>query len=190
MSRYLPHLESFFTKIKAPVFKLSVLSETIKLIPKVLKNSHIEKLTITGPCTFNLYPVMENLREIDLNFREATHHDEDSCSYFEKKCKDDDRKIHRQGLCILNLAAAYDNCPKLEKFMGLQMSGVMGELTFQKWNSRVKELLYAEYIKMGGELEMKQWCSTRWVSRKPIVPTVIGEQRRNANAPNIPGPDE
>ena len=179
--------------ITAPVLHLNIWSEAKRLIPKVLINKHIERLKITGPCTFNIYPVMENLKEINLTFDKADSN-EDCCTYF--KSKIDDRKIHRQGLCVLNLAAAFENCPKLEKFMGIDLTSTFSqenekkkkrkqekekdkpqELTFSRWSLRVKKLLYEEYTKQGGTMEMKHWSRSRWVSKKPVIPAHVGVQR-------------
>ena len=51
---------------KAPVLKLSVVNETRRQAMKVLKNKFAERLVVKGPCTLNIVPVMENLREVEV----------------------------------------------------------------------------------------------------------------------------
>ena len=52
---------------QAPILKVTVMNETKRNINKVLKNSYVEKLTVTSPCTFNVFLVMEKLKEVVVN---------------------------------------------------------------------------------------------------------------------------
>ena len=110
MRDFVGELEHFVTQIRVPVLKIDVLSEQNFLGCKVLKNKFVEKLVLTGPCNFEFVPIMENLKEIELHMTSTCTH---------SKCKYDDLSMdarHRPGLCILNIGAAFDYCPKLEKF--------------------------------------------------------------------------
>ena len=53
VTEYVGRLENFVLKAKVKVLKLDVWAEAKKPIQKVLKNRHIEKLIIKGPCTFS-----------------------------------------------------------------------------------------------------------------------------------------
>ena len=53
VTEYVGRLENFVLKAKVKVLKLDVWAEAKKPIQKVLKNRHIEKLVIKGPCTFS-----------------------------------------------------------------------------------------------------------------------------------------
>merc|ERR1712096_546621 len=97
MNEYLPRLEAVVAASKAPVLKVTVVAETRRLVTKVFKNSYVEKLVVFGPCTFNVFPVMERLKEVVVNT------DSDHCTYW--KSKTDDRQLHRAGLCCVNVGA-------------------------------------------------------------------------------------
>ena len=106
--------------------------------------------------------------------------EENCCSYF--RIKEDDRKIHRPGLCIVNIGSVFENCPKLMKFMGFDLTSVRGrklneELTFLKWNRRVKRMFFDDYIKQGGTKEYKVWGESRWFRKRPFIPSRIGNSR-------------
>ena len=181
VSEYLARLEYFVSTLTTPVLKLHVLSETKKQLPKVLVNNCIKSLQIKGPCTLNIFPIMKNLQVLDIQLSPAGASG-DCCSYF--KSKPDDRKSHRPGLCGVNVGTIFENCPKLEKFMGIDLTGVIDkkskkdkEITFSKWNMRVKKLFYEEYLKQGGSLDMKKWSKARWLSKRPTIPAEFGRER-------------
>ena len=66
---YLPRLEAVIAASKAPVLKVTVMAEPKRSVKKVFKNSYVEKLVISGPCTFNVFPVMERLKDFSLTLR-------------------------------------------------------------------------------------------------------------------------
>jgi len=181
VSEYLARLEYFVSTLTTPVLKLHVLSETKRQVPKVFVNDNIKSLQIKGPCTLNIFPIMKNLQELDIKLDTASQN-VDCCTYF--KSKADDRKSHRPGLCVVNVGAIFENCPNLEKFMGIDLKGVVDkkskkdkDITFSKWNMRVKKLFYEDYMKQGGKLEIKKWSKVRWLTKRPIVPAEIGRER-------------
>ena len=135
MNEYLPRLEAVVSASKAPVLKLTVVNESRRQVNKILKNGFIEKLIVTAPCTFNMLPVMERLKEVTVKFNTTTLMTD--CTYW--KSKADDRVLHRAGLCCVNFGAVYENCPNLEKFMGVEVGSVDQKMTFKKWNTRVKK---------------------------------------------------
>jgi len=162
---YIPRLESVIAASKAPVLKLTVVNETRRQAIKVLKNKFVEKLVVKGPCTMNLVPIMENLKEVEVLLDSS--HPNANCTYW--KSKFDDRNMHRAGLCCLNIGTLYQNCPKIEKYMGVDVGSVSQDLLFNKWNSRIKKKLYQLYIDEGGAKEFKVWSKTRWYSRRPAT---------------------
>jgi len=180
---YISRLESIVKKVKVSTLKLEIVSETKKSVVKVLENSFIQKLIVTGPCTFNAIPVMENLKEIEVQANPPAENNEDCCSYF--KTKADDRKSHRTGLCVINIGAAYEHCPKLERFMGHNLAELplrakdksQSQLTFKIWNTRMKKHFHEDYAKSGGTLDFKAWSKTRWISKKPNLPIRVGRGR-------------
>lgn len=180
LAEYLARFEELVTKLTVSTLKLNVLSETRKAIPKVFKNKMVTKLTITGPCTFNVNLVMENLQELELKMPVAAEVDGDCCNFY--KSKADDRKLHRAGLCVVNIGSVFENCPKLQNFMGIDLTSIKekrskDELTFSKWNFRMKRLFYDHYTKQGGTKEFKQWSKSRWFNKKPIIPEKTGRAR-------------
>jgi len=164
-NEYIPRLESVIAASKAPVLKLTVVNETRRQAIKVLKNKYVEKLVVKGPCTLNLVPIMENLKEVEVLLDSS--HPNANCTYW--KSKFDDRNMHRAGLCCLNIGTLYQNCPKIEKYMGVDVGSVSQDLLFNKWNSRIKKKLYQLYIDEGGVKEFKVWSKTRWYSRRPAT---------------------
>jgi len=164
-NEYIPRLESVVAASKAPVLRLTVVNETRRQAIKVLKNKYVEKLVVKGPCTLNLVPIMENLKEVEVLLDSS--HPNANCTYW--KSKFDDRNMHRAGLCCLNIGTLYQNCPKIEKYMGVDVGSVSQDLLFNKWNSRIKKKLYQLYIDEGGDKEFKVWSKTRWYSRRPAT---------------------
>jgi len=164
-NEYIPRLESVVAASKAPVLRLTVVNETRRQAIKVLKNKYVEKLVVKGPCTLNLVPIMENLKEVEVLLDSS--HPNANCTYW--KSKFDDRNMHRAGLCCLNIGTLYQNCPKIEKYMGVDVGSVSQDLLFNKWNSRIKKKLYQLYIDEGGVKEFKVWSKTRWYSRRPAT---------------------
>ena len=180
LAEYLARFEELVAKLKVSSLKINVLSETKRVIPKVLKNETLEKLSITGPCTFNANLVMKNLQELELKMPAAVIADGDCCSYY--KSKVDDRKMHRTGLCVVHIGSVFDNCPKLQKFMGIDLDSIKGkkakeEMTFNKWNFRMKRLFFDHYTKEGGTKEFKAWTKSRWFNKKPVIPEKTGRAR-------------
>jgi len=173
MNEYLPRLEAVVSASKAPVLKLTVVNESRRQVNKILKNGFIEKLIVTAPCTFNMLPVMERLKEVTVKFNTTTLMTD--CTYW--KSKADDRVLHRAGLCCVNFGAVYENCPNLEKFMGVEVGSVDQKMTFKKWNTRVKKKFYEYYQNQGGSKELKPWAKTRWFSRRPVVSRDMGPPR-------------
>jgi len=171
LNEYLPRLEAVVAASKAPILKVTVVAETRRLVNKVFKNSYVEKLVVSGPCTLNIFPVMERLKEVVVNLDAVLDH----CTYW--KSKADDRQLHRAGLCCVNIGAVYENCPNLERFTGVEVGMVSHKQTFTKWNTRMKKRFHEHYLDQGGLKEMKDWAKTRWFSRRPVLPKDIGHDR-------------
>ena len=165
---YLPRLEAVVSASKAPVLKLTVVNESRRQVNKVIKNSYIEKLIVKGPCTFNVFPVMERLKEVTVKFDTTSINNNIECIYW--KSKVDDRVLHRAGLCCVNMGAMYENCPNLEKFMGVDVGNVDQQQTFKKWNSKMKQKFFTYYQNQGGSKEFKPRAKTRWFSKRFVVP--------------------
>ena len=133
-------------------------------------------MTVTGPCTFNIYPVMENLKEVVVNLNTSFP---TNCTYWKSKLND--RNLHRAGLCCVHLSAAHENCPKLERFMGMDVASISHDKSFNKWNTKMKKKFHEHYLSQGGLLEMKPWAKSRWFSRKAVLPKEIGYNRIHHN---------
>merc|ERR1712240_592416 len=147
-NEYIPRLESVVAASKAPVLRLTVVNETRRQAIKVLKNKYVEKL-----------------KEVEVLLDSS--HPNANCTYW--KSKFDDRNMHRAGLCFLNIGTLYQNCPKVEKYMGVDVGSVSQDLLFNKWNSKIKKKFYQLYIDEGGDKEFKVWSKTRWYSRRPAT---------------------
>eukprot|EP00092_Neocalanus_flemingeri_P015690 GFUD01016984.1.p1 GENE.GFUD01016984.1~~GFUD01016984.1.p1 ORF type:complete len:457 (-),score=113.51 GFUD01016984.1:76-1446(-) len=174
LNKYIPRLEAVVAASKAPILKVTVVAETRRLVYKVFKNNYVEKLVLTGPCTFNLFLVMERLKEVVVVNLDTLFF-EDNCNYW--KSRSDDRGLHRDGLCCVHIGSVYENCPNLERFMGVEIGSVSHNQSFNKWNTRIKKRFFDHYLQQGGSKEMKAWAKTRWFSRRPVVPKEIGYDR-------------
>ena len=183
VTEYIARLENIVQKVKVSTLKLQVLYETKKSVVKVLKSSHIEKLIVRGPCTFNAVPVMENLKELEVTAHPPPGDNDDVCSYF--KSKADDKKTHRLGRCVVNIGAAYEFCPKLKMFNGHNLAELpltradrsKSKLTFPFWTKRLGEHFHEDYTKSGGTMDLKAWTKNRWFSTPPTLPIFIGRER-------------
>ena len=154
---------------KAPVLKLTILSETKKYLRKELSSSYVESLEIDAPCTVCIEPKMENLREVIVKPKSKSG--TSVCSFW--KSKSDDRDMHRAGLCCVNIGSVFNTCPKLVRFMGVEVESVMTKnRKFTVWNAKMKKAFYEIYTKSGGSLEFKTWCKRRWFAKQPCTPCV------------------
>ena len=165
---YLHRLERVVAVSKAPVLRLTVKSES-RSCPgnKVLKNSHVEKLVVTGPCTFNIFPVMKKLKEVVVKLKLSYWGYSSRCTYW--KCKEDDKMLHRHGLCCVNVGAVFHNCPKVERFMGVEVGSISQNQGFDQWNEEVKKKFYQNYLDQGGDKKLNVWAKSRWFSNRPEI---------------------
>ena len=183
VTEYIARLENIVQKVKVSTLKLQVLYETKKSVIKVLKSNHIEKLIVRGPCTFNAIPVMENLKELEVTAHPPPGDNDDVCSYF--RSKPDDKKTHRLGLCVVNIGAAYELCPKLKMFNGHNLAELpltksdksKSRLMFTNWSKRMGLHFHEDYTNSGGTLDFKAWTKNRWFSKPPTLPNFIGRER-------------
>ena len=148
---------------KAPVLKLTVVKGSRKKIEKVLRSSFVERLVVEGPCTMNLVPVMENLRVVEVRLDSLP---QNSCTYW--RSKQDDRNLHRNGLCCVNIGRMFEKCPKLEMFMGLEV-GSLDKANFSMWSLELARKFYEDYMNHGGSKEFKSWMKTRWFTKKQVI---------------------
>jgi len=161
---YFRRLKHLVAASKAPVLKLSVVKAkgSRRMRKKVLKNSFVEKLVVEGPCSMSLVPVMEKLKVVEVKLDSSPN----SCTYWRSKL--DDRNLHRDGLCCVNIGTMFDKCPNLEKFMGMDV-GSISKNTFNKWSLVLKKKFYEKYLYQGGTKELKAWARTRWFSKKQVL---------------------
>merc|ERR1712179_33704 len=118
---YIWLLQRIVAASRAPVLKLSVVKGFKQRGVKVLKSNIVEKLVVEGPCTLNLVPVMSKLKVVEVKL-DLFPLDSDKCTHW--KSKQDDRKLHRNGLCCVNFGTMFEKCPNLEEFMGLEVRSV------------------------------------------------------------------
>jgi len=160
--QYLRRFQEVVAACKAPVLKLTMVKETRRKMNKVLKNNFVQKLVVEGPCTTNLVLDMDNLKEVEVKLDEFPPYN--YCTYW--RSKQEDRDQHRVGLCCVNIGKLFKTCPKLEKFMGIEVGSVNRE-TFGRWNSKIKKKFHQNYLEQGGTLEIKPWVKSRWFSKMP-----------------------
>jgi len=165
-SYYVRGLQTVVAASKAPILKLNIRAETRSFVRKILTSSVVEKLEIEGPCTVNIVPDMENLREVIVKPRPESSSNGLSkvCTYWNSRS--DDRFIHRAGLCCVNLSTTYAMCPKLKQFMGVEVSSSNNNQTSPLLNLKLRKRFYEMYVAAGGTMEFKKWCKLRWFSKK------------------------
>ena len=156
-------MENVVAMSKAPVLKLTMVKGSRKKIGKVLRSTFVERLVVEGPCTMNLVPVMENLKVVEVKLDSLPHN---SCTYW--RSKQNDRNLHRNGLCCVNIGKMFQKCPKLEKFMGLEV-GSVNKATFNVWSLELARKFHEDYLKLGGSKEFKSWRKTRWFFEKQVI---------------------
>ena len=163
---YVSRLQAVVEASRAHILKLTFLSETIKQIEKKLTSNVVERLEIEGPCTVNIVPVMKNLKEVIVKPKpEASINSTgEVCTYW--KSRSADRAIHRAGLCCVNLGSTYANCPKLARFMGVDVSSLNDSHTSGIKNLKLKKKFYKLYVTAGGSQDFKTWCKMRWICKK------------------------
>lgn len=161
--KYLRRLKNIIAASKAPILKLTVVKETRRKVKKLLKNKFVEKLIVEGPCTMNLVPVMEKLKVIEVKLDSSTPNS--NCTYWRSKA--DDRHLHRNGVCCVNVGTLFENCPNLENFMGVDLGSITKD-SFSKWNLAVKKKFYQEYLIQGGSKDFKLWAKSRWFPKRPV----------------------
>ena len=84
---------------------------------------------------------MENLKEVEIIPESLPP---SICTY--RRSRQGDDGFHRAGLCCVNIGTIYQNCPKQERFMGVEVGSIPQTLTFRKWNSRVKKSFYQDFL--------------------------------------------
>ena len=115
--------------------------------------------------SLNMSLVMKSLKEVTLGLNKGGKW---CCSF--PRARYDDRELHRLGRCIIDVASIHGNCPSLVTFNGIRIGHISQALEFGKWSSRLKTIFHKDYLKSGGEREMKKWARTRWFKKKPVIP--------------------
>jgi len=168
LNDYIPGLQSVVAASKAPILKLTILSETKKYLRKELSSTYVERLEVDAPCTVCIVPRMENLKEVVVKPRSKSG---SVCTYWHSRV--DDRDMHRVGLCCVNIGSMYKTCPMVIRFMEVDLESMMCKsMKFSKWNAKVKKKFYDVYRKSGGTMELQTWCKKRWFSKPPSVPSM------------------
>ena len=162
----LPHIR--FTKKKSVVVDLN--SEFISLV---------KKLHIIGPCSLQFRPDMESLKEVTVS---PIQGETAACTLLH--VPEEDRMMHRQGICCMDVRALWRKCPKVTKFNRIPLK-VQGKLrrvgargrrwgivfnslgeSFPKWISASKKAFFKDYKRRGGQLDVAAWGKKYWNSRK------------------------
>ena len=162
----LPHIR--FSKKKSVVVDLN--SELISLV---------KKLHIIGPCSLQFRPDMESLKEV-----KVTPIDGETSTCTLLHLPEEDRVVHKQGICCLDVRALWRKCPKVTKFNNIPLK-VQGKLrrvgargrrwgivfnslgeSFPTWISACKKAFFKDYKRNGGQLEFKAWGRKYWKNRK------------------------
>ena len=135
-------------------------------VQKILTSSVVERLEIEGACTVNIVPVMRNLKEVVVRPKpKSSNSPGELCTYW--MSKREDRAIHRAGLCCVNFGAIYANCPKLTRFMEVDLPSTPLNRNSAICNLKLKKKFYKLYIS-AGSMNFKTWCKLRWISKKVV----------------------
>jgi len=167
-SWFLLRLKEIVAASKAPLMKIEVKYDDRNdhlHIPKVLKNRFVERLVVKGPATFNILPVMEKLKEVEVVVNERILTE----TWTDWKSKANNRNLLKGGVCCVHIGALYGQCPKVKKFMGMEIASVTQLQPFNTWNKELKLLFYKDYINKGGNIGLQEWAKTRWFSKIPTA---------------------
>ena len=165
---FLPRLQELVAVSQAPVIKIDVRYDNRSdhlHIPKVLKNNFVEKLVVTGPAAYNILPVMGKLKEVEVVVRERILTE----TWSDWNIKVNNRNLIRGDICCVHVGALYGHCPKVKKFMGMEIATVTQLQPFNTWNKELMLLFHQDYTKSGGIKDIREWAKIRWFSERPVV---------------------
>ena len=165
---FLIRLQELVAVSKAPILKIDVRNDDRSdhlHIPKVLKSNFVEKLVVIGPAAYNILPVMEKLKEVEVVVRERIFTE----TWTDWNSKVNNRNLLKGGICCVHVGALYGHCPKVKKFMGMEIATVTQLQPFNTWNKELRLLLHQDYSKSGGIKDIREWAKIRWFSKRPFV---------------------
>jgi len=167
-SWFLPRLQEIVAASKAPFMKIDIRYDKRNdhlHIPKVLKNKFVERLVVKGPATYNIVPVMEKLKEVEVVVNERILTE----TWTDWTSKANNRNLLKGGVCCVHIGALYGHCPMVKKFMGMEIATVTQLQSFNTWNKELKLLFHKDYTNQGGNIGLQEWAKTRWFSKIPTV---------------------
>ena len=150
-----------FTKKKSVVVDLN--SDLISLV---------ERLHIIGPCSLQFRPVMEGLKEVKVSPIQGRT---TACTL--PNIAEEDRVMHRPGMCCIDVRGLWRKCPMVTSFFDISLKAhgnwsgdkaqvVFDEQSYPQWTSTCKKAFFKDYVRRGGQLDLKSWAKTHWNSRK------------------------
>ena len=150
-----------FTKKKSVVVDLN--SDLISLV---------ERLHIIGPCSLQFRPVMEGLKEVKVSPIQGRT---TACTL--PNIAEEDRVSHRPGMCCIDVRALWHKCPMVTTFFDISLTAhgswsgdkaqvVFDEQNYPQWTSTCMKAFFKDYVRRGGQLDLKSWVKTHWNSRK------------------------
>jgi len=168
ISSYIRGLESVVVGCRAKSLKIVVIRETRRKLHKMLCNSVIERLHISGPCTFNALLYMQNLKEVTYEplYLFDRFHETEKCHHW--TTRPGDRSIHREGLCCVDFSPVLKWCPVLETFGTISLLNTVGRKEEDKWLAEVKKRFFRKFISIGGDLPMSKWTKKFWVKKNHV----------------------
>ena len=154
-----------FTKKKSVVVDLN--SDLISLV---------ERLHIIGPCSLQFRPVMEGLKEVKVS---PIQGNTAACTL--PNIPEEDRVKHRPGVCCIDVRTLWHKCPMVTSFFDISLKAhgnwcgdgaqsrcavSFDDQSFPQWMSTCKKAFFRDYVRRGGQLDLKSWAKTHWNARK------------------------
>ena len=141
--------------------------------------SLVERLHIIGPCSLQFRPVMESLKEVKVS---PIQGNTATCTL--PKIPEEDRAMHRPGICCMDVRALWRQCPMVTSFFDISLKAhgnwrrvrddpqsgrravLFYEQSYPQWMATCKKTFFKDYVRRGGQLELKSWAKTHWNGRK------------------------
>eukprot|EP00092_Neocalanus_flemingeri_P005114 GFUD01005499.1.p1 GENE.GFUD01005499.1~~GFUD01005499.1.p1 ORF type:complete len:244 (+),score=62.85 GFUD01005499.1:109-732(+) len=119
-------IENIVDKIKVKDLTLNVPQKPLSQAKIVLRNHHVERLTIQAPCNFEAVVRMPNLRRLSVQPGQS------GC------CLAGVDRGHRVGVCVARVDFLYRHCPDVEYYCGVFIGDVnMLRMSFHDWSAEV-----------------------------------------------------
>ena len=174
--KFLAYFEPYHLTITVSPFLEFTKKKSVKVD---LSSDLVERLHIIGPCSLQFRPVMESLKEVKVS---PIQGNTATCTL--PKIPQEDRVMHRPGVCCMDIRVLWRQCPMITSFFDISLKAqgnwrrvrddvqsgwravLFYEQSYPQWIATCKKTFFTDYVRRGGQLDMKSWAKTHWNGRK------------------------